>query len=170
MSFYETQPRLYTLMGRTADRPNTPPDKHCLFWDIQLGRMWAVNDGMEWVLINAPFPAKTGMESLTSNFSFAASPSGLLMVTPDDNTFIERLYVDVQTPFTAGTTAIIGDSGDTDRLMKSGQIDLETVGLYEIAPLFNYPVAGTNIEARVSGGATDGFAAVYIIYDIDSQS
>ena len=90
------------------------------------------------------------------------------MTTPNDNTFIMRVYVDVQTAFTPGITAIIGDSGDTDRLVKSNQINLEEVGLYEVSPLFTYPVV-TDIEVRVSGGASDGFAVVYIVYDFDSE-
>lgn len=168
MTFYETQPRLYTLMGRTADRPTVPPDKHALFWDIQLARMYAVNDSMEWVLINAPPPSPTGVNTFNGVFTFADTPSGLLMTTPNDNTFIMRVYVDVQTAFTPGITAIIGDSGDTDRLVKSNQINLEEVGLYEVSPLFTYPVV-TDIEVRVSGGASDGFAGVYIVYDFDSE-
>ena len=168
MNFYEDTRGLFTRMGRTDERPTTPPDKSALFWDIQTGRLYGVNDSMEWVLINQPFPAKTSMETFTGNFTFATTPSGLLMVS-GTNTLITEVVVDVQTPFTDGITAKIGDNADTDRLFPAANMNLQEVGTYYYHPFFTYPVP-TNIEVRVDGGGVTGFAAVYIVYDLDSQN
>lgn len=168
MTLYEAQPGLIPIIGYTADRPTVPPDRQALFWDIETGLMYAVNISMQWVVINPPFPEKTSMESFTGNFTFATTPSGVLMTT-GTNTLITEIIVDVQTEFTAGATAIIGDLADTDRLFPSAQMNLQEAGLYRSHPLYTYSVP-TDIEVRVSAGASDGFAAVYIIYDIDSQN
>lgn len=39
--------------GRTADRPATPPDKSALFWDIETGTLYGVDDFMQWVELGA---------------------------------------------------------------------------------------------------------------------
>lgn len=170
MTFYEDLPKLFPRYGHTSDKPAVPPDKAAVFWDLDTGWIWAVNNLMQWVKINPPFPdfpPDTDANIFQGDFNFGVTPSGLNLFTSTNGDFIHEIIIEVTTPFTGGTdpTAFIGDELDTDRLFPASAVNLLVASPYAYHPYYRYPVTGRNIEIRVTGDATAGEANVYILYD-----
>ena len=166
--FYNELGRTHFRFGRTADFPETPPDKSAGFWNLETGKVYAVNDLMEWVLINPdpePFPDEIpALHVRSAIIAISAYPSGSLFVTPPGGAFITEVRIDVTAPFEDGLTCTIGDPADVDRLMESDSADLQTVGTYTTYPQYGYGgVEGINVYLSFSPAF--GLADVYIFYE-----
>lgn len=166
MTFYETQPKLYTRYGHTAERPESPPDKSALFWDMDTGKLYAVSDAMEWIEINPDRPLDR-VQTYSGNFTYADTPLKVLLTT-GVNHLIIKVRVTIITPFDDGAVITIGDTLDTDRLMTADQINGEVLQTYETEPYHNYATP-TAIRVSVSSGLTNGAALVYLVYDEQSN-
>lgn len=162
--FYEDTPALLVRFGMSADRPTDPPDKSCLFWDMQTGKLWAVNDSMVWVNIN-PTPVYTG-ESHIRIAAVATSiyPSALMWAVPSLGAFIYEARLVIDSGYDVGITLSVGDSGDNNRLIPSGAINAQTPGTYKTNPLHQY-AAGAGINIYCSASPTTGSGTLYLMYD-----
>ena len=81
------------------------------------------------------------------------------------NAEVTKVIVNVDTVFDGTTPTLeIGDSGDTDRLMASAGIDLETVGTY-VTDLFNAYGSSTQVTGTLTlTSATQGSGTVIVEY------
>lgn len=163
--FYNGLGRIHLMFGRTADFPVAPPDKSAGFWNLETGKAYAVNDSMEWVLINPdpePFPGASHWH--ISTISANAYPSGILFMAPPNGALVSEIRIDVTAPYDDGLTCTIGDPADVDRFMDSSTLDLQTVGEYVVYPMYGY-AGGDGILVYLSFSPAFGLADVYIFYD-----
>jgi hypothetical protein len=65
-----------------------------------------------------------------------ATSSPLTIVAPEDNSVVSRVIIAVDSAASAGSPTLnIGTAGDPDRDMDETEVDLKTVGIYEVAPM-----------------------------------
>lgn len=163
--FYVDQPALWPRIGRTADRPVTPPDKQALFWDIQTGKMYAVNDSMQWVVIN---PDHVGMRQKQAQFSYLQAPAFTLIAAADNlpNTTFSDVRLEVTDEWDGGAQITIGDDADVDRLMQADGNNPAVFGTY-----LGFPDVGAgnrDIKAYITFDdfpGTGGIATAYFILE-----
>jgi hypothetical protein len=100
-----------------------------------------------------------GDRTVVRTFDFS-SPTPLAVTTAEAGEIVTHAYVEIITPFNAGTTLSIGDSGWAIRLMNLIQNDPTMPGVYGVIPMVRYEVA-TPIQLRLHG-ATQGSGRVMI--------
>jgi len=89
-----------------------------------------------------------------------ANPTTLMTVPA--TAIIRRVLVNITSAYPVGATMAIGDSGITNRLMSTGSIDLQTVGIYETSGIIHQYGSDTPITATIGGTPGFGNAQVYI--------
>lgn len=95
------------------------------------------------------------------------SSTPIVIFTPPANSFIQKVIVDVDTAFDAtGVNLSVGVVGTTSRYMGTTDIDLATVAVYEVEPM--YQEDGTPEQVIITFNAGSGGAAgscyVTVIY------
>lgn len=164
MTFYDTHRKLYTHIGYFADR-GTPPDKSALFWAIDTGKMYCVNDAMNWVEVNPDFPATPGMFHVKkAAVATSIYPSAPLFIIPSFGAFIPKIDFAIEEAYDVGIQLTVGDAGDVDRLFTTSDLDPQTVGTYTVYPNYQYSF-GSTITIYINTPATVGFGTMYIHYD-----
>jgi hypothetical protein len=91
-----------------------------------------------------------------------ASPVAMFSTGAGD--IIDRVVVVVDTAFNGTPTMSVGIAGTTSKYMATSDVDLNTVGYYEVHP--GLPAAGAEslITTYAAGGATAGAARVLVHY------
>jgi hypothetical protein len=95
------------------------------------------------------------------------SAGTVLLFTPPDNATIRSVIVEVETAFNATGCAItIGDSNNLARHVGSTDVDLATVGVYEVVPMYEVGTGPVAVNAYFTAGTsgTTGVARVTVEY------
>lgn len=122
------------------------------------------NGNTSWVSI-----AGTADKITTDTTSIAfGSTSPVSMFTLPLNAVITELRVIVDTAYNGTPTLSIGVTGQTSKYLGTNQVDLLTVGKYEVYPN-NLPGAAESLIATyAAGGATAGAARIEVEYAVPS--
>ena len=103
----------------------------------------------------------------TTSIAFG-STSPITMFTLPANAVIGEMRVIVDTAFNGAPSLSIGITGQTSKYFAASQVDLATVGKYEIYPN-NLPGATENLIATyTAGGATAGAGRIEVEYAVPS--
>lgn len=167
MSIYETQRKLITLSGNSNQRPMRPPDKQVLFWDVDNGKLYGVNDAMQWVMIS-PSGAKNYVDTWTGSKLYSDNPSALLFHA-SANTKVISVSVKMLTPFNSGVEITVGDSMMVNRLMSSEDNDPQDpdLDLFVTEPNITL-VTERDINVYISSTSppmTQGEVEIHLVYD-----
>jgi len=118
-----------------------------------------------WLKIGPAPEAVTGVEK-TERASLVFGTPGVIPVGSPVaiNGIVIGVIVNVSVAFDGDTpaTLIIGDVGDTDRLMTNAEVDLSKVGRYLVDPYYLYASA-TQVNATLGVGANPSAGAAQII-------
>jgi hypothetical protein len=119
-----------------------------------------------WVEIANQASASTDASSLQVVITPSSPVSQSIGVVSLDSTIIS-VMVQVTVPFTADAVLTIGTSSVVDAIMPASNIDLTTIGNYEIDPSFIYESTAPDFNVDVYftvGSATTGSATVIVSY------
>lgn len=92
--------------------------------------------------------------------------SPIAVVTLPAGAVIQRVVVDVETAFDGTPTMSVGVNAAPSRYMGTGDIDLNTVGTYEVSPMFEEAASEAPEIAYAAGGATVGVARVTVQWTV----
>jgi len=162
--FYNNNKILYPRYGHSADKGD-PPDKSALFWALDTGKMYAVNDSMQWVEVNPDPPQAYHVHEADVATSIFPSTSMFFMdgIAP----LIVRIHFDILEPYDVGTILTLGDAGDVDRFFDASSLDATTVGTYEVEPFYKYPSVGSDIRVYSNLDPTTGLGKIHFEFDED---
>jgi hypothetical protein len=119
-----------------------------------------------WVLIADEASANTDAANLETTITTSSPASQSMGVVSLDSRII-NVTVQVTTPFTAGTIITVGTNSVQDAILPSANVDLTTIGTYEVDSSFVYDNTQTDFNVYVyfsAGGATSGSATIMVSY------
>jgi hypothetical protein len=119
-----------------------------------------------WVETANQASASTDANSLQIEITPSSPVSQSIGVVSLDSTIIS-VMVQVTAPFTADAVLTVGTSSVVDAIMPASNIDLTTIGNYEIDPSFVYGSSASDFNVDVYftvGSATTGSATVIVSY------
>jgi hypothetical protein len=108
----------------------------------------------------APAGGPLGLEHRTLTFTSAGGNIGIPVAA---GSRIRRIYLSVLVAYNPGTTIVVGDAGDPDRLMTVIHNDPTEINIFETTPDFTY-IAATQLVVTIVG--TGGTATVVIEVDV----
>lgn len=170
--FYRDLPAILFRFGKTADRPTIPPDKHAFFWNIQTGKLYGVNDAMDWVELNPdpdPPPPYTGEAHVhITDVATSIYPQALMWGVPSLGALIYEVRLVIDSAYDPGIVLSVGDAGDNERLLSASfsdpPLDPQTPGTYRSLPLHQY-AALEGIYIYCSASTSTGSGTLYMMYD-----
>ena len=121
--------------------------------------------GSAWQVIATEASART--DALTSSVDIDENSwSGdLLIGNVGNGTRVVEVSVEVTEAFDGSADITIGDAGDNTRLLGLDGVDLQTIGVYVVNPVYQFP-SGGNVDVYVyfTGSPTQGAAKVTITW------
>lgn len=122
--------------------------------------------GSAWQCIATAASARTDaltqhIDITNANFANATSFVG----TVGNGTRVVEVSVEVLTAFDAGADISIGDIGSASRLLDTTEVDLQTVGVYVVQPVYQFSAAAdVDVNVYYTGTPTGGSARVTITW------
>ncbi len=122
--------------------------------------------GSAWQVIATQASART--DALTQHIDIIAesfADGETLIGNVGNGTRVVEVSVEVTVAFDEGADFTIGDATVNDRLLTADEVDLQTVGVYVVNPVYQFP-AGGNVDVSVfyTGTPADGAAKVTITW------
>ena len=91
------------------------------------------------------------------------SSTPITIFTPPANSFIQKIIVDVDTAFNAtGVNLSVGVAGSTSRYLGTTDVDLATVAIFEVEPMYQEDASPEAIIITFSPGSGGSTGAGYV--------
>lgn len=111
--------------------------------------------------------ASSSNADITDETAFDQSSGTLAMFTPPANALIKSVQVVVDSAAAAGTPSIlVGISGDTDKYLEAGDVDLHFSAQFQTSPLFKEDGTPDAIIATVVASAQTFSGRIYTTYGV----
>lgn len=121
--------------------------------------------GSSWQVITTQASART--DALTSGVEIDETfwEGDILIGNVGNGTRVIEISVEVTEAFDGDADITMGDTGDNDRLLTVDGVDLQTVGVYVVNPVYQFP-SGGNVDVYIypAGSPTQGAAKVTITW------
>ena len=120
-------------------------------------------------MIPRPYKQMEGLESIRHSMVFNTAGSFDIGIVLPEDTRVHSAMIDVTEVFDGApdSTLTIGDAGSAARFCDTSEVDLTTIGLYEVANYHNYATATQVVGTYVQNGATQGAAYIEVLYSAD---
>lgn len=161
--FYDDLSPIWIRSGLNASKPVSPPDIQAMYWATDTQKLWAVNNLMQWYVIN-PTPGGQYHIRVGAFVTNIFAPN-VLFVIPTTGALISRITIRVDSAYDPGVTATVGDDAVPDRFFAAVDIDLQTPGDYTVpSPYYQYAF-GDAIKIYGSATSATGSGNAFIEYD-----
>lgn len=111
--------------------------------------------------------ASSSNADITDVTDFDQTSGTLSMFTPPANALIKSINVVVDSPAAAGTPSIlVGISGDTDKYLESGDVDLHYAAQFLVQPLYEEDGTPDAIIATIAASAQTFSGRIYTTYGV----